>query len=132
MSRDAIEVSKLWRSVSGASFAERADDYLALDRAPAEDVPDRKRADQKSRALIALQLIKRWRNVLFDQRERAKLRRPPSVLLTKLIGDNANQTRSLAEELEHQAGCMLARFEYEVRRNTQDRRGQSALRRKTS
>jgi len=100
-------------------FAERADDYARrIDgRAPAEDVPGRKRADQKSRALIALQLIKRWRNVLFDQRERAKLRRPPSVLLTKLIGDNANQTRSLAEELEHQAMCMLARFEYEVSRN---------------
>ena len=86
-------------------------------RAPAEDVPDRKRADEKSRALIALQLIKRWRNVLFVRRERAKLRRPPSVLLTKLIGDNANQTRTLTEELEHQAGCMLSRFEYEVSRN---------------
>src|SRR5271165_3647858 len=101
-------------------FAERADDYYAqrIDaRAPAEDVPDRKRADEKSRALIALQLIKRWRNVLFDRRERAKMRRPASVLLTKLIGDNANQTRTLAEELEHQAGCMLARFEYEVSRN---------------
>ena len=45
------------------------------------------------------------------------MRRPPSVLLTKLIGDNANQTRSLAEELEHQAMCILARFEYEVSRN---------------
>jgi hypothetical protein len=101
-------------------FAERADNYaqIAADRAPAEDVPNRKRADEKSRALIALQLVKRWRNVLFDRRERAKLRRPPSVLLTKLIGDNANQTRSLAEELEHQAMCMLARFEYEVSRNS--------------
>jgi len=100
-------------------FAERADDYaqIVADRAPAEEVPDRQRAHEKSRALIALQLIKRWRNVLFDRRERAKLRRPPSVLLTKLIGDNANQTRSLAEELEHQATCMLARFEYEVSRN---------------
>ena len=102
-------------------FAERADDYYAqrIDaRAPAESVPERKRADEKSRALIALQLIKRWRNVLFDRRERAKLRRPPSVLMTKLIGDNANQTRTLAEELEYQAGCMLARLEYEVGRNS--------------
>jgi hypothetical protein len=99
-------------------FAERADDYLALDRAPAEDIPDRKGADQKSRAVIALQLIKRWRNVLFDQPARAKMRRPPSVLLTKLIGDNANQTRTLGEELEHQAGCMLARLEYDVSRKT--------------
>lgn len=102
-------------------FAERADDYYAqrIDAlAPAEDIPDRKRADQKSRAVIALQLIKRWRNVLFDRPARAKMRRPPSVLLTKLIGDNANQTKTLAEELEYQAGCMLARLEYDVSRNT--------------
>jgi hypothetical protein len=102
-------------------FDERANDYYAgriHARAPAEDVPDRKPAHAKSRALIALQLIKRWRNVLFDSRWRAKLRRPPSVLLTKMVGDNANQTRTLAEELEYQASCMLWRFEQEVSRNS--------------
>jgi hypothetical protein len=96
-------------------YEERADDYYGRrieSRAPAEDVPARKSAHEKSRAVIALQLIKRWRNVLFDRRDRAKLRRPPSVLLTKMVGDNANQTRTLAEELEHQASCMLARLEY--------------------
>ena len=101
-------------------FEERADDFYARRiqaRAPAEDVPDRKPAHAKSRALIALQLIKRWRNVLFDRRDRAKLRRPPSVLLTKLVGDNANRTKTLAEELEHQAAYMLTRFEYEVSQN---------------
>jgi hypothetical protein len=100
-------------------FDARADEYsLRIDaRAPAEDIPERKRADEKSRALVALQLIKQWRNVLFDRRDRAKLRRPPSVLLTKLIGDHANQTRTLSEELEHQARCLLLRFEYEVSRN---------------
>jgi hypothetical protein len=100
-------------------FAARADEYaLRIDaRAPAEDIPERKRADEKSRALVVLQLIKRWRNVLFDRRDRAKLRRPPSVLLTKLIGDSANQTRTLSEELEHQARCLLLRLEYEFGRN---------------
>ena len=48
-------------------FAERAENLCGCARAPAEDVPDRKRADEKSRAVIALQLIKRWRNVLFDR-----------------------------------------------------------------
>jgi hypothetical protein len=100
-------------------FAERAENYYAVDaRAPAEDLPERKRADEKSRAVIALQLIKRWRNVLFDKPLRVKMRRPPSVLLTKLVGDNANQTRTLAEELEYQAERMLARLEYEVNQNT--------------
>jgi hypothetical protein len=102
-------------------FEARADDYYAgriHARAPAEDVPDRKPAHGKSRALIALQLLKRWRNALFDRSDRAKLRRPPSVLLTKMIGDNANRTMTLAEELEHQASRMLARFEYEINRNS--------------
>jgi hypothetical protein len=97
-------------------YDERAADYNAHRieaRAPAEDVPDRKPAHAKSRALVALQLIKRWRNVLFDRRDRAKLRRPPSVLLTKLVGDNANRTRTLSEELEHQASCILARLTFE-------------------
>jgi hypothetical protein len=100
-------------------YQARADDYYASRieaRAPAEDVPDRKPAHAKSRALIALQLIKRWRNVLFDRRERASLRRPPSVLLTKLVGDNANQTTTLSEELEHQASRILGRLEEEARR----------------
>lgn len=82
-------------------------------RAPAEGVPDRTPAHQKSRALIVLQLMKRWRNVLFCRNDRANLRRPPSVLLTKLVGDNANRTHTLSEELEHQASCILARFEVE-------------------
>ena len=60
---------------------------MAHDRAPGEPVPDQEPAYRKSRALIALQLIKRWRDVLFAKRERAKLRRPPSVLLSKHVAD---------------------------------------------
>lgn len=79
-------------------------------RAPSEPVPDREPAYQKSRALIALQLIKRWRNVLFARKDHARLRRPPSVLLSKLIADNANRTRTLSEEVEYQAQCLLNRL----------------------
>ena len=82
-------------------------------RAPAEPVPNQEPAYRKSRALIALQLIKRWRNVLFAGRDRSGLRRPPSVLLSKLIADNANRTRTLSEEVEHQGRCLLARLEAE-------------------
>jgi hypothetical protein len=89
------------------------DSRKVIARAPAEPVPDQEPAYRKSRALIALQLIKRWRNVLFSRRDRLRLRRPPSVLLSKLIADNANRTWTLSEELEHQAACMLARLESE-------------------
>ena len=86
---------------------------MAHDRAPGEPVPDQEPAYRKSRALIALQLIKRWRNVLFAKRERAKLRRPPSVLLSKHVADHANRTTTLSEEVEHQARQLLLRLEAE-------------------
>jgi hypothetical protein len=89
---------------------------LAFDKALAEPVPDQEPAYRKSRALISLQLIKRWRNVLFSKRNRANLRRPPSVLLSKLVADNANRTKTLSEELEHQARQILIRLETEKAR----------------
>jgi SMODS domain-containing protein len=86
---------------------------MAHDRAPGEPVPDQEPAYRKSRALVALQLAKRWRNVLFAKRERAKLRRPPSVLLSKHFADHANRTATLSEEVEHQARQLLLRLEAE-------------------
>jgi hypothetical protein len=86
---------------------------MAHDRALGEPVPDQESAYRKSRALIALQLTKRWRNVLFSKPERAKLRRPPSVLLSKHFADHANRTTTLSEEVEHQAQQLLLRLEAE-------------------
>jgi hypothetical protein len=77
-------------------FAERA---MAHDRAPAEPVPDQEPAYLKSRALIALQLMKRWRNVLFTRPGRANLRRPPSIVLAKHIADHANRPRRFPPKL---------------------------------
>jgi hypothetical protein len=89
---------------------------IAFDKAMAERVTDQEPAYRKSRALISLQLIKRWRNVLFSKPGRAILRRPPSALLSKLIADNANRTKTLSEELEHQARQILIRLETEKAR----------------
>jgi hypothetical protein len=97
-----------------ADFAKLYEDRaMAHDRAPGEPVPDQEPAYRKSRALIALQLIKRWRNILYAKRDRANLRRPPSVLLSKLIADHANRTTTLSEEVEHQARQLLLRLESE-------------------
>jgi hypothetical protein len=84
---------------------------IALDRALGEPVPNQEPAYRKSRALIALQLIKRWRNVRFTAQGRGGLRRPPSILISKLVADNANRTRTLSEEVEHQARQMLILLE---------------------
>ena len=77
--------------------------------AATEPVPDQLPAYRKSRALIALQLIKRFRNMRYERRP--DLRRPPSVLLCKYVADHANRTTTLADEVLHQATAMLELFE---------------------
>ena len=51
--------------------------------------------------------MKRWRNVRYDRRAG---RRPPSVMMAKLIADAANSTETLSAELLHQAQAMLDIF----------------------
>lgn len=58
--------------------------------------------------MIALQLLKRWRNVRYDARPG---RRPPSIMIAKLVADAANSTVTLSDELLLQAQSMLAEFE---------------------
>ena len=77
--------------------------------AATEPVPDQLPAYRKSRALITLQLIKRFRNLCYERRP--NLRRPPSVLLCKYVADHANRTTTLADEVLHQATAMLGIFE---------------------
>jgi hypothetical protein len=96
----------------GTFFERRSLDYdreraNLSKRADAAPVPEQCPAYQKSRAVIALQLIKRWRNLAYDSRHEAR-RLPPSVLLAFYVAMHANQTKSLAEELSFQVESMLA------------------------
>jgi hypothetical protein len=96
----------------GAFFEMRSLDYdraraLITKRADAVPVPEQCPAYQKSRAVIALQLIKRWRNLAYDKRY-ADRRLPPSVLLAYYVATHANCTTTLAEELSLQVETMVA------------------------
>jgi hypothetical protein len=96
----------------GAFFERRSLDYdrervILTKRADAVSVPEQCPAYQKSRAVVALQLIKRWRNLAYDKRH-ASRRLPPSVLLAYYVATHANRTNSLAEELSFQVETMLA------------------------
>lgn len=62
---------------------------------------------RKSKAVIVLQLLKRWRNVQYDERSG---RRPPSIMIAKLVADAANHTERLSKELLLQAQHMLSVF----------------------
>jgi hypothetical protein len=96
----------------GAFFEKRSLDYdrgrmaLLEKRADAAPVPDHSPAYRKSRAVIALQLIKRWRNLAYDKRHK-KRRLPPSVLLAFYVATHANTTSALSDELSHQVESMI-------------------------
>jgi len=78
-----------------------------LAKTDAVPVPVQAPIYRKSRAVIALQLIKRWRNLAYDRRH-AKLRVPPSVLIAYYVASNANKTHTLADELIHQVECIIS------------------------
>lgn len=99
----------------GLFFEKRSLDYARgrmtlMEKADAAPVPDQMPAYRKSRAVIALQLIKRWRNLAYDRRHK-KLRHPPSVLLSYYVAQNANRTRTLSDELLHQVRCIITTLE---------------------
>ncbi|MCY4283861.1 MAG: nucleotidyltransferase [Thiotrichales bacterium] len=92
------------------AYIERATAYeqMAFAAAESEPVPTQQPVSRKSKAVIVLQLLKRWRNLCYGDRAG---RRPPSILLSRLIADAANHTDSLSEELLHQARNLLAVFQ---------------------
>lgn len=99
----------------GYFFEERS---LQFDRAfqndaraaEADPVPEQMPAYRKSRALVALQLLKRWRNLAYARRH-PLLRCPPSVLLAHYVALHANQTTTLTDELIHQIEQVIAILE---------------------
>ncbi len=93
-------------------FEKRAAEYeqlMLMEVAESEPVPPLQEPPfRKSKAVIVLQLLKRWRNVQYDTRSG---RRPPSILIAKLVADAANHTDRLSEELLLQARYMLHEFQ---------------------
>ena len=88
-------------------FEARASAYdLQVPAAAVSDpVPSQEPPFRKSKAVIVLQLLKRWRNVQYDTRSG---RRPPSIMIAKLVADAANHTDRLSEELLLQAQQLLS------------------------
>ena len=92
-------------------FEKRAAEYeqlMLVEAAESEPVPPQEPPFRKSKAVVVLQLLKRWRNVQYDARPG---RRPPSILIAKLVADAANHTDRLSEELLLQARHTLHEFQ---------------------
>jgi len=76
---------------------------LVKARKMAEPVKDQEPVEDKSLALISLQLLKRWRNITYEARVKHGWRKPPSVLMAKLVADAATgRNRSLHAEMLRQ------------------------------
>ena len=92
-------------------FEKRLAEYeqlMLVEAAESEPVPPQEPPFRKSKAVVVLQLLKRWRNVQYDARPG---RRPPSILIAKLVADAANHTDRLSEELLLQARHTLHEFQ---------------------
>lgn len=93
----------------GVAYASRANRHerAMFEAAESEPVPPNESLAQKSLAVVALQLLKRWRNVQYQHRSG---RKPPSIMLSKLVADAAGRTNTLSVEMLHQAQSMLSFF----------------------
>lgn len=96
------------------NYDERMNRVVA--RAPGAPVPEQKPVYEKSVSVVALQLIKRWRNVRYGKSDRKDFKRIPSVVLSKFVADNAAPGRGLSQELEHQILQIAALLEGHCRR----------------
>lgn len=76
-------------------------------RSSAEPVPEQDHVFEKSNSLLALQLLKRWRNKCYDQREE---RCPPSVVLAYFVAEAAMPATTLFAELKSQAMNLQSAF----------------------
>ncbi len=81
-------------------------DRIVAKSADVEPLPGQKELYRKARATVALQLIKRHVQMLYERRP--NLRRPPSVALSCSVGWNAGGERTLLDEVIHQAAAFRA------------------------
>ena len=92
------------------AYAELSKSYelAVFAEAQQDPVPDQENLYQKPLDVIVLQLLKRFRNVRYDHR---RGRRPPSIMLAKLIVDGSAPNGSLIDELHQQAVMIRQGFQ---------------------
>ncbi len=75
--------------------------------AETEEVDPQEDPVRKSSDIVALQLIKRFRNTRYANRQG---RMPPSILLSKFVNDAAHPMNSIVQALTHHVRHMRSRF----------------------
>tara|TARA_R110002096_G_C14648840_1_gene726222 strand:- start:1661 stop:2959 length:1299 start_codon:yes stop_codon:yes gene_type:complete len=93
------------------AYASRTQEYLNAQlitcASETEDIPEPEPVERKAMTVVALQLMKRFRDRRYKNR---KDKKPPSVILAKLFADHANRSSKLSEELCFQATAIRQEF----------------------
>jgi hypothetical protein len=80
------------------------------EKAETQPMPDHLPLDEKSPTLVALQLLKRFRDVQYRPASRKHLRKPPSIVIATLALESAAAGDSLVEEVMRIARFFIARI----------------------
>jgi hypothetical protein len=72
---------------------------MLLEKAATQPMPDQIPLEEKSSRVVALQLIKRYRDICYRARGRASLRPPPSIIMAALALEMPPPSPSLLEEV---------------------------------
>lgn len=95
------------------AYGQRArsrDSMMVMDAAEVKEVPAHSTVEgEKSATVVALQLLKRNRNIRYARR--TDVRMPPSVALAKIASDTSMPRSSIAEALDSLSGAVLAALE---------------------
>lgn len=83
---------------------------MALDKAETQPMPDHETLEEKSPRVVALQLIKRNRDIVFRAADRRSMRKPPSVVLAAIALEAGPVQSSLVDEVISVAGAIRARL----------------------
>jgi hypothetical protein len=81
-----------------------------LEKAEAQPLPDHVPAEEKSPRVVALQLIKRNRDIAFRASARRDMRKPPSVVLAAIALDAGPVAQSLIDEVVNVANAIRAKL----------------------
>jgi hypothetical protein len=81
-----------------------------LEKAETQPMPDHFPAEEKSPRVVALQLIKRNRDIAFRETARRDMRKPPSVVLAAIAMDAGPVATSLIDEVINVATAIRAKL----------------------
>ncbi|GHB04713.1 hypothetical protein GCM10009069_29080 [Algimonas arctica] len=103
------EPKRLINETLAKAFGDR---QLLLEKAAVESLPEPEAFKDKSPRIVALQLIKRFRDIQFSTTIRKQRRKPPSVVLATLaLEANFTHTNSLMEETLHVVRYIIGKLE---------------------